>query len=126
MSELPPTFSVVLRHLSPDARQAGVEQAEVQLTDVSLWQLRELLNALTELAPKVAYPAVPEMRITATGQQFLVQVRDRRVRFSSWSIRTGGSDLTPAQILAAIAGTDETMDEPVGASTGRGGERRRR
>ncbi len=126
MSELPVAFSVVLHHLSPDARRAGIELAEVQLTDVSLWQLRALLNALTELAPKVAYPVTPEMRITSEGRQFLVQVRDGRVRFSSWSVRSGGGDLTPAQILALIAGTDEAAAAPAGATAGAGDKRRRR
>lgn len=84
-----------------------------RLTAVNVAQLRTLLEALTELAPKVEYPAVPEMRITAANHQYLVQVRDGGVRFSSWSARAGGCGLTPAQIVAAITGTEEPMAAPV-------------
>lgn len=99
----------------------------MRLTDVGLPRLRALLEALAVLAPKVEYPAVPEMRITCGDQQYLVQVREGHMRFSSWSLRAGGCDLTPAQILAAITGTDEVAEVPVvaAAATGEGHPRRR-
>jgi hypothetical protein len=106
MSETPLTFRVVLHHLAPDARKAGVELPEAQLDDISAARLSALIEALARLAPEVEYPALPEMRITDGKQQYLVQVRERRVRFSSWALRSGGCDLTPAEIIAAIAGTE--------------------
>lgn len=112
MSKPPPSFDIVLRHVSSDARQAGVDLPVEKLTAVNVAQLRALLEALTRLAPKVEYPAVPELRITADGQPYLVQVRDGRVRFSTWSGRAGGCDLTPTQIIAAILGTKEVLVAP--------------
>ncbi len=95
-----------MRHLAPDARRAGFELPEVRLDGVSPPQLRALLEALAELAPKVEYPATPEMRITGGEQQFLVLVREGHMRFSSWSVRAGGDDLSPAQMLTTITGID--------------------
>ena len=116
------TFSVTLHHLAPDVTRAAKELPDVELPDVAPEKLRKLLEALATLAPKVEYPAAPEMRITAAEGRFLVQVKEGKVRFTSWSLRTGGSDLTPAQIIAAITG--EPLDERAGAgaSGGSGGK----
>jgi hypothetical protein len=98
----------------------------VQLSGVGLRQLQTLLEALATLAPKVEYPAVPEMRITDAERQFLVQVREGQVRFSSWSVRAGGCDLTPAQIVAAITGADPSTTAAGGEAEPAPPSRRRR
>lgn len=113
MSDAPPLFDLALRHLSRDARQAGIELPDEKLTALTVVQLRELLEALATLAPKVEYPAAPEMRISVASRQYLVHVRDGSVRFSSWSVRAGGCNLTPGQIIDAITGTDDAVDTPV-------------
>lgn len=116
-------FAVTLHHLAPDVARAAKDLPDVELSDVTPDKLRKLLEALSALAPKVEYPAAPEMRIAAAEGRFLVQVKEGKVRFTSWSLRTGGSDLTPAQILAAITG--EPLDERAGtgAAGGSGGKR---
>lgn len=110
MSELA-VYSVTVHHLAPDAKAAGPEFADFELSDVTPKKLRGLLEQLSEIAPAVQPPASPEMRIASRDDRFLVQVKDGRIRFSSWSIRAGGCDLTPAQILAAITGNEEVAAE---------------
>lgn len=104
------SFNVTTRHLSPDGRTAGSSFGEVRLTGLGRRELRSMLEALAAVAPTVEYPTAPEMRITSGDQQFLIQVRDGRLRYSSWAVRAGGCDLPPAQILEAITGRE---DEPV-------------
>lgn len=99
-------FQVTLRHLAPDATKASYEFPESMLGELSPEQLRKLLVALASLAPNVEYPATPEVRIASPDGQYLVQVKDRHVRFSSWSTRAGNSDPSPEEIVAAITGTD--------------------
>jgi len=114
------TFSIALHHLAPDAKSAGVGQPDVQLTAVTPEQLRALLEALAVLAPSVQYPVTPEMRITSDNEQFFVQVKDGRIRFTSWSVRTGGGELTPREILTAITGLeDEAGPNLAGGLAGR-------
>ena len=103
----PKTFSIALHHLAPDAKSAGAELADAQLTAVTPEKLRALLEALAVLAPSIEYPVAPEMRIKSDSDHFVVQVKEGRIRFASWSVRTGGGELTPRQILAAIAGIEE-------------------
>lgn len=103
----PKTFSIALHHLAPDAKSAGVGLADAQLTAVTPEELRALLEDLAALAPSVHYPVTPEMRITSDNDQFVVQVKEGRIRFTSWSVRTGGGELTPRQILTAITGIEE-------------------
>lgn len=100
-------FSVTVHHLAPDAKKAGVEFPDVELANVTPARLRGLLDELAKLAPRIQFPVTPEMRIVAAERRFLVQVKEGHIRFSSWSVRAGGCDLTPAQILAAITGSDE-------------------
>lgn len=109
-------FQVTLRHLAPDVTKASYEFPESTLADVTSDQLRQLLVALANLAPKVEYPAVPELRITAADGQFLVQVKDRHVRFSSWSTRAGNADPSPGEIMATITGTEVAEGAGAGAA----------
>jgi hypothetical protein len=108
-------FTVALKHLAPDASKASADLPDAELSDVTTERLRRLIDGLAKLAPQVQYPATPELRITAPDGRFLVQVRDGKIKFTSWSLRTGGSELTPAQIFAAITG-EELDDRPVRAA----------
>ncbi len=120
-----PAFTLGLHHLSADATQADATQAGANLPDLELpavkpEQLRVMLEALAALAPQIQYAANPEIRIAAGDRRFLVQIKEGHIRFTSWSLRAGGSDLTPQQILAAITGSDEGPGGAA-ASAGAGG-----
>jgi hypothetical protein len=99
-------FSVTLHHLAHRARQAGAGYPDVEISGIHAPDLREILEGLATLAPTVEYPAAPELRIASPHGQFLVQVCDGRIRFSSWALRDGAAELTTDQILAAIGGVE--------------------
>jgi hypothetical protein len=103
------TFTVALRHLAPDASRASADLPDAELMEVPTERLRRLIEGLAKIAPTVAYPTTPEVRVTSPEGRFLVHVKDGKIKFTSWSLRTGGSELTPAQIFAAITG--EELDE---------------
>ncbi len=116
-------FTLNLHHLTADASQARVDLPDVELPSVEAGRLRGMLDALGKLAPRVEYPVAPEIRIATGNERFLVQVKEGQVRLSSWSLRTGGNNLTPQQIFAAITGAEETE---IGDSTpATGGIRKR-
>lgn len=111
-------FSLTMRHLSADAKRAGSELPEAQLGHLTSRQLRAILDAAAKLAPTVAYPAEPEIRIETTAGKFVVQIRNGALKFISWSSTVRGSgEMTAAQIMAAIAGESGETDpvEAVGA-----------
>lgn len=112
---LPLRFTVTLRQLARDGSRAGTDCPDIERGDVSSDELRALLEALTELAPKVEFPVRPEVRIVSPHGRFLVQVRDGHVRFSSWSLRGADRELSPEQILAAINGLETEADAPPAA-----------
>ena len=100
-----PLYSVAFRHLSPDAKKLGPELPDAQLHYLSLGQIRSLLESAAALAPTVLPPADPEMRITGETGKFVIQLRAGCLNFVSWSTsRMAGGRLTPAQIVASIAG----------------------
>jgi hypothetical protein len=101
-----PLFMVTLRHLSPDGKKAGVELPSAQLNYLSPKQLRTLLNSVAELAPTVAYPAEPEMRVEGPAGKFVVQVKAGRLNLVSWSSAQKGGALSTAEIFAAITGEE--------------------
>lgn len=118
-------FSVTLKHLSSDAKKAGAELPEAQLYHVSVKQMRSLLDAAAALAPSVAYPAEPELRITGSLGKFVVQLKNGSLNFVSWSSsKRPGGQMTPARIIAAITG-EEDEEEEVVAPRGGGGAARR-
>lgn len=116
-----PAFTLGLHHLSADAAQAAADLPDIKLPGVSPDQLRVMLETLAALAPRIQYPVNPEIRIATGDRRFLVQVKEGHIRFTSWSLRTGGSDLTPQQILAAITGSDEGRGGAPVAAGGRSG-----
>ena len=116
----PAVFTLGLHHLSADATQAGPNLPDLELANITPDRLRVMLEALTALASRIQYPASPEIRIASGDRRFLVQIKDGHVRFTSWSLRTGGNDLTPQQILAPITGSDDRAGGATGAA-GTGG-----
>jgi hypothetical protein len=98
-------YTVAMRHLSGDGKRAGVELPDAQLNHLSVRQLRSLLDAAAKLAPSVAYPAEPELRISSEAGKFVVQLKNGGLNFISWSsaVKAGGA-ISPAQIIAAITG----------------------
>lgn len=103
-------FEVTLHHLASDAGIAGADFSDTELTGMRVPELRKMLQAVAILAPTVQYPVLPELRITSPHGRFLVQVRDGRIRFSSWALRSGAAELTPDQIVAAITGVETEKD----------------
>lgn len=104
MSTTESIFSVVLKQLSPDARKAGLEFKDTELT-VSGGELRTLLRSAEALARHVAYPLTPELRILAPAGRFVVQLKEGRLHFISWSsAKSRGGNPTADQIYAIIAG----------------------
>lgn len=100
-------FQISLRHLSSDAKKAGATLPDVQLNHVSLKQLRTLLESAAAIAGTVAYPAEPELRLTAPHGKFVVQIKAGNLNFISWSSTTKvGGVISPAQIIAAVSGEE--------------------
>jgi len=113
-------FSVTLHHLAADLRKAGPEFPDTLPRVVAARELRELVEALTALAPRTEYPAEPELRIVGPHGRFLVQARNGGTRVSSWSAQAGGANLSSAQILAMILGLEEAEALPARAGDGAG------
>jgi hypothetical protein len=101
------TLAVTRHHLAPDLKSAGANFPDVEQQGVTPQRLRGWLESLVKLAPKVEYPAVPELRIVGPRGRFLVQAKGGQVRLTSWSTNEGGSDLTPDRILSLVLGTGQ-------------------
>jgi len=111
-------FNVTLHHLSPDVTQAGAHFQDMDYLRVKTSDLRRMLEALAVLAPKVEFPAEPELRIAGPHGRFLVQAKNGQVKVISWSSQTGtGGEMTPDRIYAMIVGMEsgDSAREPAGA-----------
>ncbi len=110
-------FDVTLKHLSPDGRKASYEFPAAERTGISLKELRAVLNSMDAIAPKTAYPTVPELRITGPTGQFVIQVKDGALRYVSWGtdIAFGGAP-TVDQIVGIVSG--EATEDEFGTKTG--------
>ncbi len=119
-----PTYDVTLTQLSPDARQAGIEYPVTPRPGLSRKELRALLKAAAELAPSIAYPLTPELRVSAGAANYVIQFKEGRLAFVSWaSLNSRGGNPTVDQILEIITG--ETVEGDSGlpeaeAPAGRG------
>lgn len=118
-------FSVTLHHLAPGAKRADAALPDVELTDVTAKSLHALIRALAALAPTNLGAASPELRVVAPHGQFVVQVAEGKLRINSWTIRVGGSALSPDQIFALITGA-EAVAGVAGISLGSGAPKRSR
>ncbi len=101
-----PAFTVTLHHLAPGAKRVDATLPDVELADVTAKSLHVLIRALAALAPTNLGTASPELRVVAPHGQFVVQVAEGRLRINSWTIRVGGSSLSPDQIFALITGAE--------------------
>jgi len=110
-------FSLSIHHLSTDAKRAGAELPDAQLSHLSTRQLRSYLELAAKLAPTAVYPAEPSIRIEGPTGKFVVQLKGGALQFVSWStvIRASGT-MTPAQIIEAISveGEDENAEDDSG------------
>ena len=125
MSATEPTFTVGFKQLSPDARKAGVAFVETQREGVSGRELRTLLRSAATTAPQVAYPLTPELRITAPSGRYMIQLKEGRLHFVSWSSATSrGGNPTADQIFDIISGAevvDDTTPVAAGGPAAEGG-----
>ena len=99
-------FAVTLHHLSLDAKKAGAAYPDAEVLEVNEKKLRQLIRAFATLAPTDCGAAAPELRVASPHGQFVVQISQGRLRINSWTMRVGGSDLTPDQIFALITGAE--------------------
>jgi len=115
-----PTYNVMLHHLSPDAKSAGVNYVNEPLIGVSMAQLRTLLQGLAEVASRLSIydPAAPEIRIKTERSAFVVRTRYRRLCLLGWENKLRGEEHTIGLILTAVTGSAEA------AKTATDGERR--
>lgn len=121
MSSDSQTYAIVLRHLSADLKTAGAALPDVKMEAVAVKKLKSMLDALAALAPKVSYPAMPELRITGPDGMFVVKANGGKLELVSWSTsRPAGGALSAAQILAAITG--EGLEEDTPSSSSRSGD----
>jgi hypothetical protein len=112
-------FTVTLHHLAPDAKKAGAAYPDAELPEVNEKKLRQLIRALATLATTDYGAAAPELRVASPHGQFIVQISQGRLRINSWTMRVGGSDLTPDQIFALITGAEAVADAAAEAGTTR-------
>ena len=119
------TFNVTLHHLAPGAKQADATLPDAELLGLTDKKLRELIRALAGLASTNLGAASPELRVVAPHGQFVVKVSEGRLRINSWTIKVGGSDLSPDQIFALITGA-EAVAEAAGIAVDVGGPKRSR
>lgn len=116
-------YDLTLTHLSPDAKNVGIEYGTFDRHGVSPKDLRALLVAATAVAPKAAYPLAPEIRITAPTGRYVVQLKEGRLQFVSWaSAKSRGGNPTVDQILGIVSGEmtegDAAFEAPTETATG--------
>lgn len=101
----PPTFHLILHHLSPDAKVASSSQPDHELPHATVEKLRELLVALSATAAHLPAggTATPEIRIRAGKDTLQVRVSEGQLRFVSWETKAGGVGLNVDQIVARVS-----------------------
>jgi hypothetical protein len=104
-----PIYNVMLHHLSPDAKSAGVNYVNEPLMGVNAAQLRTLLQGLSEVAARLTIyePATPEIRIKTERSAFVVRTRHRRLCLLGWENKLRGEEHTIGLILNTVIGTVE-------------------
>ena len=109
-----PVFNVVLHHLSPDAKSAGVNFVNEPVGGVTAVQLRALLRSLGEVAARLTIyePATPEIRIRTERNAFVVRTRHRRLCLLGWENRLRGEEHTVNFIISTVTNAPETARAP--------------
>jgi hypothetical protein len=102
-------YSLILHHLSPDAKAAGLAYPDEQLLAVSLDQLRELLNSLRDVAARMSpyEPSAPEIRIKTERDTYIIRTRYRQLCLVGWEQALRGEEHTVAYIVSKLTGTAE-------------------
>jgi hypothetical protein len=106
-----PGFTVTLHHLSPDAKQAGIEFPDLEIPAVPEKKLRDLIRSLAALASKNLGAAAPELRISAPQGRYIVRIAEGQLRITSWDIRVGGTSFSADQVFGLITGADAAAEE---------------
>lgn len=101
-----PTYSVILHHLAPDARQAGTGFPDQPFPAVSLPELEVLLRNLDELALTFTEQPglLPEIRIQTSREELQVRAVKGGLRFDSWDTQVGGLILSADEIIVKLGG----------------------
>jgi hypothetical protein len=109
-----PTYSVTLHHLSPGARNAGLDYPDEQMGGVTAEQLAELLHALEELAARLTIyePSSPEIRIKTEREILVVRTRYRRLCFVGHETALRGEEHSVSFIMGAITGHAAPVTRP--------------
>ncbi len=117
-----PTFTVLLNHLSSDAKAVGVEYGHEQQQGLSAVRLRGLLQALADAAARftIYEPATPEIRIKTERSAFAVRTRHRRLHVLGWEQRFRGEEISVGFIMNVVTGL-VPAPEPMPTAADRGG-----
>jgi hypothetical protein len=102
----PQHYSVILHHLSPDAKQAGAALPDHVVADATIEKLEVLLRNLAKLAEhhKDAPGVTPEIRIQTAREELQVRAEKGQLRFDSWDTKVGGLHMTADEIIAMLGG----------------------
>lgn len=109
------TYSVTLHHLSPGARDAGLDYPDELMSAVSAEQIVELLQALETLAGRLTIyePSSPEIRIKTEREILVVRTRYRRLCFVGHETALRGEEHGIPYIMGAITGHAAPVARPV-------------
>ncbi|HEX2860007.1 MAG TPA: hypothetical protein VHN79_00120, partial [Lacunisphaera sp.] len=109
-----PTYSVTLHHLTSDAREAGLNYPDVQLSGITVEQLTGLLRSIEELAATLSIyePSSPEIRVKTDREVFVIRTRYRHLCFVGNETALRGEEHGVAYIVGAISGNTETLAQP--------------
>ncbi len=129
-----PFYSVTLHQLAPGAAAASLGYPDEQLPSVTPTQLRELLQALSEVASRLTIyePSAPEIRIKTDREVYVIRTRYRRLCFVGREALLRGESHTVDFILNTITGlaepevkavTPRVFERPAGSSASPSGTR---
>ena len=99
-------YNLSLKHLSRDGKQAGAELPTAELSHITAKQFCAVLEAIAGVAPSVAFPAEPELRVTTLDGNFVVKVKGGKLQLVSWSSKHKGGEYSAARIFAIITGEE--------------------
>jgi len=99
-------YSVTLHHLAPGATAAGLQYPDEQLANVTPAQLRDLLNALSEVAAGLTIyeTSTPEIRIKTDRDVFVVRTRYRQLCLVGWETTLRGEEHSVPYIVTTVGG----------------------
>jgi hypothetical protein len=116
-----PLYVVTLKHLDRDGETAAANLPEVQLNYIPGKQLAAMLGAFEVLAPTIAFPAQPEMRIAGPAGRFVVNVKAGELQLVTWSLADSAERYSAAEIFAIVSGVSTAEDVRTAAAGTEGG-----